>query len=187
MGIVTVTVFGLFAVSGLWLGHYRPASCRDMDFRLRPAQPSDREFIWRLRAATMRDMIEAAYGWDETTQRAYADESLGGMIVLVGDEPVGVLTLADWGDELHVVWMAIQSEAQGRGLGRALIEHCQREALQAGKSLTLQVLQGNPAVALYKRCGFEVYERNGPHKLLMRWRPDSSKDVGGSPSRRPWT
>jgi GNAT superfamily N-acetyltransferase len=103
-----------------------------MAFRLRPAEPADREFIWRLRVATMKDMIGAAYGWDETTQRAYADESLGGLIVLVGEEPVGVLTLADWGDQLHVVWMAIQSEVQGRGLGRALVEHCQREALQAG-------------------------------------------------------
>jgi len=154
-----------------------------MDFRLRPAEPTDREFIWRLRVATMKDMIEAAYGWDEATQRAYADESLGGMIVLVGEEPVGVLTLADWADQLHVVWMAIQSEVQGRGLGRALVEHCQRQALQAGKPLTLQVLQGNPAVALYKRCGFEVYERNGPHRLLMRWRPEHSKDFGGSSSR----
>jgi ribosomal protein S18 acetylase RimI-like enzyme len=101
------------------------------------------------------------------------------MIVLVGEEPVGVLTLADWGDQLHLVWMAIQSEVQGRGLGGALLEHCQQQALQAGKPLTLQVLQGNPAVALYKRCGFEVYERNGPHRLLMRWRPENSKDFGG--------
>jgi ribosomal protein S18 acetylase RimI-like enzyme len=106
------------------------------------------------------------------------------MIVLVGGEPVGVLTLADWGDQLHVVWMAIQLEVQGRGLGGALVAHCQQQALQAGKPLTLQVLKGNPAVALYKRCGFEVYERNGPHRLLMSWRPENSKDFGGSSSRR---
>jgi hypothetical protein len=87
-----------------------------MDFRLRPAKPSDREFIWRLRVATMKDMIEAAYGWDEATQRAYADESLGGMIVLVGEEPVGVLTLADWGDQLHVVWMPSSQKCKAAGL-----------------------------------------------------------------------
>ncbi|RPH48823.1 MAG: GNAT family N-acetyltransferase [Planctomycetota bacterium] len=120
-----------------------------MDFRLRPAEPSDLEFIWHLRVATMRHMIEEAYGWDEATERAYAAESLGGMIVLVGEKPVGVVTLADWGDQLHVVWMAIASEVQGRGLGRALVESCQRQAQQARKPLTLQVLQGNPAVAMY--------------------------------------
>jgi GNAT superfamily N-acetyltransferase len=97
-----------------------------------------------------------------------------------------VVTMADWGDQLHVVWMAIEPEMQGHGLGRSLVEHCQRQALQAGKPLTLQVLQGNLAAAVYKRCGFEVYERNGPHKLLMRWSPEGSRDVGGSSSRRTW-
>ena len=142
-----------------------------MDFRLRPAEPSDLEFIWRLRVATMKHMIEQAYGWDEPTQRAYAEESLGGMIVLVGEKPTGVVTLADWGDQLHVVWMAIASEVQGRGLGRALVEYCQLQAQRAKTPLTLQVLQNNPAVTMYQRFGFEAYGRNGPHKLLMRWRP----------------
>src|SRR6185295_6815941 len=115
-----------------------------MDFRLRPAEPTDREFIWRLRVATMKDMIEAAYGWDEATQRAYADESLGGMIVLVGEEPVGVLTLADWGDQLHVVWMAIQSEVQGRGLGRALVEPLSARGTPGGKAPDVTGPAGQP-------------------------------------------
>ena len=59
-----------------------------MDFRLRPAEPSDLEFIWRLRVATMKHVIEAAYGW---------------------------------------------GAAKGHGLGRALVEYCQRQARQAGK------------------------------------------------------
>ena len=67
--------------------------------------------------------------------------------------------------------MAIQPEMQRQGLGGALIEHCQRRALEADKPLTLQVLRDNPAVSLYKRYGFEVYDQNGPHKLLMRWLP----------------
>jgi ribosomal protein S18 acetylase RimI-like enzyme len=142
-----------------------------MDFRLRRVEPSDLDFIWRLRVATMKHMIEEAYGWDEGTQRAYAEESLGGMIVSVGEKPVGVLTLADWGDQLHLVWMAIAAEVHGLGLGRALVEYCQRRAREVRKPLTLQVLQDNPAMAMYKRFGFEVYGRNGPHKVLMRWRP----------------
>ena len=147
-----------------------------MEFRLRPVEASDLEFIWRLRVATMKDMIERAYGWDEATQRGYAQESLGGMIVLVGEKPVGVVTLADWGDQLHLVWMAIASDVQGRGLGRALVEYCQRRAQQERKPLTLQVLQDNPAAAMYQRLGFEVHGRNGPHKLLMHWRPEAGDE-----------
>jgi ribosomal protein S18 acetylase RimI-like enzyme len=120
----------------------------------------------------MKPVIEASYGWDEATQRGYAQESLRGAIVLVGDEPVGVMTLADWGDQLHLVWMAVAPPAQRRGLGSALIEYCQRRARELSKPLTLQVLRNNPAVGLYERCGFEVYDRRGAHALLMRWQPE---------------
>jgi GNAT superfamily N-acetyltransferase len=119
----------------------------------------------------MKHTIEQAYPWDEATQRGHAEESLGGMIVLVEEKPVGVVTLADWGDQLHVVWMALAPEVQGRGLGRALVEYCQRQARQATKPLTLQVLRGNPASEFYKRCGFEEYGRSDPQRLLMRWVP----------------
>jgi ribosomal protein S18 acetylase RimI-like enzyme len=140
-----------------------------MTFRLRKADGTDLDFIWRLRIATMKEAISQSYGWDEETQRGYAAESLRGEIVLIDERPVGVLTLTDWGDQMHLVWMAILPEMQRQGLGSALLEYCQRQALEAGKPLTLQVLRNNPAVSLYKRYGFEVYAQNGPHELFMRW------------------
>ena len=140
-----------------------------MTLRLRKAEEADLDFIWGLRVATMKEAVSQSYGWDEGTQRGYAAESLRGEIVLIDEKPVGVLTLADWGDQLHLVWMAILPEAQRQGLGGALVEHCKRKALEAGKPLTLQVLRNNSAVSFYKRYGFEAYAQNGPHKLLMRW------------------
>ena len=138
-------------------------------FQLRKAELSDFDFIWRLRVATMKQVVSQSYGWDEADQRLYAKESLNGNIVLVGGETCGVLTLSDWGDQLHLTWMAISPDLQGRGLGRELIEFCQRQAAEAGKPLTLQVLRNNPAASLYERHGFTVYSEEGPHKLLMRW------------------
>jgi hypothetical protein len=90
-----------------------------MTFRLRKAEEADLDFIWRLRVATMKDAISQSYGWDEETQRGYAAESLRGEIVLIDENPVGVLTLADWGDQTHLVWMAILPEMQRQGLGGA--------------------------------------------------------------------
>ena len=147
---------------------------QEMTFRLRRARRTDLDFMWRLRVATVKEAISKSYGWDEETQRGYAAESLRGEIVLIDERPVGVLTLADWGDQMHLVWMAIQPEMQRQGVGSALVEYCQRQALEAGKPLTLQVLRDNPAVSLYKRYGFEVYDQNGPHKLLMRWLPPAT-------------
>jgi len=117
----------------------------------------------------MKAVISKTYGWDEETQREIAGESLAGQIVLVDEKPVGVLTLLDWGDQLHLSWIAILPETQGQGLGGELLEHCHRRAIEAGKPITLQVLRNNPAVRLYERFGFKTYAYDGQHKVLMRW------------------
>jgi GNAT superfamily N-acetyltransferase len=140
-----------------------------MRFQLRKAEAADLEFIWQLRVATMKEAICNSYGWDEATQREYAEESLRGQIVQVDNQPVGVLTLADWGDQLHLVWMALLPTWQGQGLGSELMACCQDRALKLGKPLTLQVLRNNPAVTFYEKFGFKLQTTNGPHKLLMRW------------------
>ncbi|MGH9768734.1 MAG: GNAT family N-acetyltransferase [Blastocatellia bacterium] len=90
-----------------------------MKFRLRKAEETDLDFIWRLRVATMKETVIQSYGWDEETQRGYAAESLQGEIVLIDEKPVGALTLADWGDQTHLVWMAVLPERQRQGLGGA--------------------------------------------------------------------
>lgn len=140
-----------------------------MRFQLRKAEETDLDFIWRLRVATMKETISQAYDWDEETQCEYAAESLRGEIVLIQERPVGVLTLVDWGDQMHLVWMAILPEMQGQGFGGELLWHCQRRAIEAGKPITLQVLRNNPAVRLYERFGFKAYAYDGQHRLLMRW------------------
>jgi ribosomal protein S18 acetylase RimI-like enzyme len=122
----------------------------------------------------MKEVINESYGWDEDTQRRYAAESLDGEIVLVDGRPVGVLTLADRGDVMHLVWMAVLPVAQRQGLGTAVLAYCQQRAREAEKPLTLQVLRNNPAFSLYKRQGFEVYAENGPYKVLMRWEADAT-------------
>lgn len=57
----------------------------------------------------------------------------------------------------HVMGMMVHPDAQGRGIGRALLEALVREAgdTLGLELLTLTVTDGNgPAVALYERAGF---------------------------------
>ena len=138
-------------------------------FTLRPADRNDWDFIWSLRQETMRPLIEATYGWVESTQKEYARASLAGRIVIVDGQPAGVITITDWGHELHIVWIAVAPALQGRGLGGALLAQACTEAVALSKPLTLQVLRINPAVRLFEQRGFEKYDENGPDKLLMRW------------------
>ena len=119
----------------------------------------------------MKGLVTEAYGWDEATQRAYADESLAGQIVLVNGRPVGVITLKDWAGEIHLGWVAVAAESQGRGLGGALVRWAQAYAAERGKPLTLQVLPENPARALYESRGFAETGRSPRGDVRMRWEP----------------
>lgn len=154
----------------------RVSSNRTNIIQMRKAHQADFEFIWQLRITTMKTYVEQTYGWDDDTQRSYAEESLHGNILLVNGRPAGVVTLSDWGNQLHLTWMAVEPAFQRQGIGGEVINYCQQCAREAGKPLTLQVLRNNPAVSLYKRCGFEVYGENSLHKLLMRWTGDENSD-----------
>lgn len=141
-----------------------------MEFYLKKAEKSDWDFIWTLRIKTMKEKIVNSYGWDEEAQRSYAEESHDrGLIVIVDNKPVGVVTLSDWGDQLHLTWIAIAPEFQRKGIGTKLIKYCQQEAVKIQKPLTLQVLSNNQAISLYKRCGFKKISESNSGKFMMRW------------------
>jgi GNAT superfamily N-acetyltransferase len=71
--------------------------------------------------------------------------------------------------------IAVEPELQGHGIGRALIEAGLARARADGTSAFLST--GTPAnVAIYGRCGFDVYDEadapdGGPRVWFMRWDP----------------
>lgn len=139
-----------------------------LQFSLRPAIASDFNFIWQLRVITLKEVISQSYGWDKPTQRSYAAESLAGKIVLVKGNRVGVITISDWSDQLHLTFVALLPQYQGRGLGSQLIKYAQNKSTTERKPLSLQVLKNNPVKLFYEKHGFAVCDRNGTEKLLMR-------------------
>ena len=60
------------------------------------------------------------------------------------------------------VTIAIQPEFRGQGIGQALLEQIEAAYLQVGIStLSLSVDQLSPAIRLYLRCGYAIYEEAG--------------------------
>ena len=82
-------------------------------------------------------------------------------LLLIGDQPVGVLVLKYEPDQTLIWSVAIHPEHQREGLGLHLLEHAEHEALAHGnKSIRLytnSLFVEN--IALYKRLGYEESRR----------------------------
>lgn len=91
-------------------------------------------------------------------------------IVVVDEQPVGVVHLASLEAETRVVDLALLPACRNQGLGRALLEAVMREAAAAGRAVTLSVAQDNPAARLYRRLGFVETQTDAIYRV-MRWTP----------------
>jgi ribosomal protein S18 acetylase RimI-like enzyme len=140
-------------------------------FELRPARDGDREWLYALHCAAMRDVVERTWGWDEAWQRAHFDSRFapaGISVITEAARDVGALSLQARPSELYVAALEIAPEMQGRGLGTAVMRWVLAEAASRGVPATLQVLQANAgARRLYERLGFQVTGQVERH-LRMR-------------------
>ena len=157
---------------------------------LRPAGPTDDDFLFELYASTRADEM-AAWGLDEamlqpllemqfTAQRGsyqaqYPDADHH--IVLLGERPIGRLYVDRAAARLLLIDVALLPEVRGRGLGTALLRTLMDEAAAHGRPLRLSVRLDNPARRLYLRLGFQSLGDDGVYEQ-MAWRA-----VGGDPER----
>lgn len=72
-------------------------------------------------------------------------------------------------DDIRIIDIALLPEYQGKGIGGQLIKAILVEAAGSGRSVTLHVEQNNPAMAWYKRLGFQ-HEKDVGVYCFMRWR-----------------
>ena len=77
-------------------------------------------------------------------------------VVEVDGQPVGLWKLWRQPEVWWILQVQLMPEAQGRGIGAALVRALQAEARAAGMPLKLKVLKNNPALRLYRRLGFAI-------------------------------
>jgi ribosomal protein S18 acetylase RimI-like enzyme len=142
-----------------------------MAVTIRPATAADREFVvglasrlanfepapWRTREELVAGDRRALEGW--------FDEPAAGEAMLVAEldgEPCGCAYLVTTFDyfsgrqHAHLSVLAVSGDAEGRGVGTALLDACDAWAKQHGADrITLHVMANNTrARALYERRGF---------------------------------
>lgn len=146
---------------------------------LRPAQPSDTDFLrslfgsTRLEELSLLDLAQRAtfleLQW-RARQRDYQARypEAQDQIVVVGGEPVGRLLVARGEGELVIVDIALLPDFRGRGIGSQLLGRLLDEAAHRGMVVRLHVALTNPALRLYRRLGFRLVSESGPYAQMER-------------------
>jgi ribosomal protein S18 acetylase RimI-like enzyme len=128
--------------------------------RLRPAAAMD--------AAAIRDIVRAAYakwvpviGREPLPMRADYDKAVAEhpfQLAVENGAIVGMLETIVAEDHLWIENVCVAPAAQGRGIGRLLLDEAERQAAEAGLSelrlLTNGAFEAN--VSLYKRHGYGI-------------------------------
>ena len=140
-------------------------------FDLRPARADDYGFAERLYLTTMTPLLGASGEWNETRlsgrlKRSFRLDEV--QIITVNGTDVGWLQVSESDAALILSQVHIEREFRSRGIGTQLIRELMVRARGKEKYVSLSVVRGNPAVALYRRLGFKVVGGNR-HRLRMRW------------------
>ncbi len=139
-----------------------------MEYELRPATETDREFCFRLNEACFRLRIERIRGWHEERERAdCASQFRAGsdQIVLVGGQPVGHVAIEEHSEYVELRMLLLTPDTQGKGIGSSLVQKATTLASMKRLPAAVWVTDWNEAaIRFYRRLGFQVVD--------SRWLPE---------------
>ncbi|CAN7694311.1 GNAT family N-acetyltransferase [Mesorhizobium sp. LjNodule214] len=132
----------------------------NLSIQFRPAEPAD--------AAAIRDIVCAAYsrwvpviGREPLPMRADYDKAIREHqfdLAVENGEIVGLIETMRHDDHIWIENVAVAPKAQGRGIGRLLLDSAERKAIEAGcpelRLLTNGAFEAN--VLLYRRHGYAI-------------------------------
>ena len=114
--------------------------------------------------------------WIKRSCEGYADVVL---VAEVHDRPVGYVSCHLFSDTRRgqIGLVGIESQAQGRGVGQILADHCLHWFAEHGVEVVSVVTQGRNIAAqrLYQRCGFSIHS---VQLWYHKWMPDCASQVG---------
>jgi ribosomal protein S18 acetylase RimI-like enzyme len=148
-----------------------------VDYTLRQATLADRDYLFNLHRATMREYVDATWGWNDEWQRDYFDKKFDpdvSQIIRVFDQYAGVLVTEDRPEELYLALIEVAPSYQNQGIGTTIVQDLQAQAAAQHKPVALHVLKANvPAQRLYERLGFTLDDTE-EHKLRLVWQAPST-------------
>lgn len=146
-----------------------------VDWNLRAASEDDRDFLYRLHVRTMREVIDATWGWNEEWQRADFAKRFGEneyFVIEARGTALGALCLERRTDAIYILELQLLPQYQGSGIGTDVIQGVIRDATRENLAVALSVVPANHrAKRLYERLGFEVTGVEPPFIRMARAKP----------------
>ncbi|MEU3660464.1 GNAT family N-acetyltransferase [Streptomyces sp. NPDC032940] len=141
------------------------------EWELRPASTSDVEAVAELRAVVLRADLERLGRYDERRVRQRLRDGFDPAhtwVIEVGGAFAGCVALRPAEDARWLEHFYLAPQAQGAGIGsavlRALLARCDR----GGDAVRLNVLRGSPARRLYERHGFTAETEDAVDVFMVR-------------------
>ena len=95
-----------------------------MTITTRKATREDRDFLWQLKVASMREYVEKIYGWDDAVQKKFFENSFHPesiRIIQLENQDVGMVELRHREDDYFLARIEVLPEFQRRGIGSIII------------------------------------------------------------------
>jgi ribosomal protein S18 acetylase RimI-like enzyme len=141
-------------------------------WRFRDALDSDRDFLFALYQATMKDLVTRTWGWDEHWQQTDFDRRwhcYSSRVIEDRSASLGAVCLEWQPQALYLHELQLLPEHQNRGIGTAVLQALFAEAAARSLPVSLSVLSANSrAQALYRRLGFRLTKQDLPFMLMSR-------------------
>ncbi len=165
-----------------------------MNITLRPIEPGDIEFLYRVYAST-REAEMAMVDWTDEQKQAFVQMQFSAqhshyqehytgasfLVILADGQHAGRLYIDYWEDQIRIIDITVLPEYRNLGIGSALIKELIAEGARQGKPVTIHVEQYNPALRLYERLGFTKVADRGIYYLMeCRTTPATSEATGAA-------
>jgi ribosomal protein S18 acetylase RimI-like enzyme len=141
-----------------------------LQVNLRPATEQDYAFAERLYVETMRPLLRNLEAWDEVDVLGRFRGSFDVaqvQIIRVDGTDVGFMQTSETEAEINLDQIHLKKGYRSRGIGSRLIGDLLCTAAARNKDLSLAVVHGNRALALYQHLGFQIVGKDAT-KLYMR-------------------
>lgn len=145
-----------------------------MNIKFRKCTLSDFDFLFKLKKDNFKIYVDNIWGWNDEDQfermRIDLEENLEQkQIIIFNDIEVGVFSFYMLESDIcRINEINLLKEYQGKGIGSYILDKKLQENSEKNIKTILQVFKDNPAINLYKRLGFKIYDETETHYRMEK-------------------